>query len=162
MEKGMSIDSNIYGDFKGYNAYQVSDAEKIIRRRHSNNFSRLIQKIEECEKKAKEQRQLKILERILTIKNRMVRMQRDLDERDAVPMTFSMKERLAHVDEERLKKIDFRVVELMSQCEQIMETLTCSETDMHIIEKFSTINDRLRELDEQCHERMKVLRKEIV
>jgi hypothetical protein len=162
MEKGMSIDSNIYGDFKGYNAYQISDAEKIIRRRHSDNFSRLIEKIEECEKKARDQRQLKILEGILTIKNRMVRMKRDLDERDAIYMTFSMKERLAQVDEERLKKIDFHVVELMAQCEQIMETFTCSETDMHIIEKFATINDHLRKMEEQCHDRMKVFRKEVI
>ncbi len=158
----MSIDSNIYDDFKGYNAYQISDAEKIIRRRHSNNFSRLIEKIAECEKKARDQRQIKILESILSIKNRMVRMKKDVDGRDAIFMTFSMKERLAQVDEQRLKQVDFHVVELMSQCEQIMETLTCSETDMHIIEKFSTINDRLREMEEQCHDRMKVFKKEVI
>ncbi|OHD69964.1 MAG: hypothetical protein A2W19_02810 [Spirochaetes bacterium RBG_16_49_21] len=158
----MSIDSKIYDDFKGYNAYQIGDAEKIIRHRHSKNFSSLIEKIEGCEAKARDQRQIKILERILSVKNRMARMKKEVDERDAVFMTFHLKERLAQVDEEKLREIDFHVVDLMSHCEQILDSLTCSETDMHIIEKFSSINEYLREMEEHCHDRMKVFRKEIL
>ena len=158
----MSINSNIYDDFDGYNAYQIADAEKVIRQRHSANFSTLIEKIEGCEKKARDQMQIKILEKILAVKNRMTRMKKEVDERDAVFMTFNLKEKLARVDEEKLREVDFRVVDLMLKSEQILDSLTCAEKDMHIIEKFTTVNTHLREMEEQCHERMKVFRKEII
>lgn len=152
---------NIYKDFKGYNAYPVAEAEKIIRGRILAEFNKLLEKIAGCEQKSKDMKLIKILQHILAAKSRMERMKNDIKERDNIFVPVYLKERIAHLDEEKLKAVDSRVVELIGMNMEILESLSCAETDPYIIDKFTRINENLREMENCCHSRALLLKKEI-
>ena len=152
---------DIYKDFNGYNAYPLVEAERIIRGRILNEFSKLLEKVAGCEEKAKRMRLIKILEHIIAVKSRMERMKKQIKERDDLFVPVYLKARIAHVDEEKLKTIDFRLVELIAKSKEILESLSCAEADTHIIDKFTRINEDLREMENNCHARALILKKEI-
>jgi hypothetical protein len=157
----MKSKTNIYKDFNGYNAYPLAEAEKIIRNRLLDVFSTLIEKIEGCIEKAKNMRLIKILEHILAVKKRMGRMKSKMKERDNIFVPAYLKARIAHVDEEKLKTVDFRLIELVDMNREILDELSCAEADTHIIDKFTRINENLREMETHCHSRALLLKKEI-
>ena len=157
----MNSKTDIYKDFNGYNAYPLQEAEKIIRSRLLDDFSTLIEKVEGCVEKARSMRLLKILEHILAVKKRMERMKSEMKERDTIFVPIYLKARIAHVDEEKLKTIDFRLIELIDMSRAIIDELSCVEGDTHIIDKFTRINDYLREMENRCHSRALLLKKEI-
>ncbi len=152
---------DIYKDFDGYNAYPLVEAERIIRGRILYEFSKLLEKLEGCVEKAKRMRLIKILEHIIAVKSRMERMKKQIKERDNIFVPVYLKARIAHVDEEKLKTIDFRLVELIAMSKEILESLSCAEADTHIIDKFTRINEILREMENNCHSRALILKKEI-
>lgn len=152
---------NIYKDFNGYNAYPLAEAEKIIRGRLLDDFSTLIEKVDGCVEKAKNKRLLKILEHMLAVKKRMMRIKSEMKDRDNIFVPAYLKARIAHVDEEKLKTVDFRMVELIDMNREILDELSCAEADTHIIDKFSKINENLREMENHCHSRSLLLKKEI-
>jgi hypothetical protein len=153
--------SDIYKDFKGYNAYPLIEAERIVRGRILQEFNQLIQLLEGCEKKAKDMRLIWILEHITALMRRMQRMKKEIEERDEVFVPVYLKSRLAHLDEEKLKEIDFRLVELISSSMETIGSMSCAETDTRINEKFSGISDNLREMESLCHQRALILKKEV-
>lgn len=152
---------DIYKDFKGYNAYPLMDAERIIRKRILREFDKLIQQIEGCEKKARDMRMIWILEHITVLLRRMQRMKKEIKERDEVFVPVYLKSRIAHLDEEKLKQIDYGLVELIARSRDIIDTMSCAETDTHITRKFSSINDHLRDMEALCHQRALILKKEV-
>ena len=158
----MKSEINIYKDFNGYNAYPLAEAERIIRGRILTEFSKLIKQIEGCEEKARSMRLIKILQQIVTVKNRMERMKKDIKERDNIFVPAYLKERIARVDEEKLKVVDSRLIELINLNKEILESLSCAEVDTHITDKFTTINENLREMENNCHSRALLLKKEII
>jgi hypothetical protein len=152
---------DIYRDFKGYNAYPLMEAERIIRGRILQEFSKLIQMVEGCEKKAGDMRLIWILEHITVLMRRMQRMKREIEERNEVFVPVYLKARIAHLDEEKLKQIDYKLVELITKSREIIDTMSCAETDTRIIEKFSHINENLRQMETQCQQRALILKKEV-
>lgn len=152
---------NIYKGFKGYNAYPLVEAEKIIRGRISDEFSKLIEKVDGCVEKSKSQRLIKILEHILAVKKRMERMKNEIKERDNLFVPVYLKARIAHLDEEKLKEVDFRLMELIETNMELIESLTCAEGDTHITDKFTRVNENLREMENKCHARALLLKKEV-
>ena len=126
-----------------------------------NEFSKLIEKVAGCEEKAKHMRLIKILEHIIAVKSRMERMKKQIKERDDVFVPVYLKARIVHVDEEKLKTIDFQLAELIAMSKEILESLSCAEADTHIIDKFTRINENLREMENNCHTRALILKKEI-
>jgi len=157
----MKSKPNIYKDFNGYNACPLDEAEKIIRGRLLNDFSTLIEKVEGCVENAKNMRLIKILEHILAVKKRMERMESEMKERDNIFVPVYLKARIAQVDEEKLKTVDFRLIELIDMNREILDELSCAEADIHIIDKFTRINENLREMENHCHSRSLLLKKEI-
>lgn len=156
----MNESLKLYKDFAGYNAYPLAEAERIIRERILGEFVKLIEKLEGCEKRAKSLRMIKILEHIVALKHRMNRMKKNIKERDKLFLPAYLKVRITHIDEEKLKKTDFRLVELIAENKDILDSLSCVETDTNIIEKFTLINEHLREMESRCHERALILRDE--
>jgi hypothetical protein len=148
-------------DFKGYNAYPLAVAEKMIRDRILIEFSKLIEKVTGCTEKSKSMRLIKILEHILAVKKRMERMKKDIKNRDNIFVPVYLKARIAHVDEEKLKDIDFRLIELIETNMDLLESLTCAEADTHVIDKFTQINENLREMETNCQSRVLLLKKEV-
>jgi hypothetical protein len=153
---------DIYKDFKGYNAYPLIEAEKIIRSRILEEFSKLNEMVEGCVNRAKEMQMIWILEHIMAVKNRMERMQKQIKDRDTLFIPAYLKEKIAHVDEEKLQAVDFRLIELIQLNKEIIDSLSCAETDTRIIDKFTAVNKNLREMEENCHTRALLLKKEII
>jgi hypothetical protein len=152
---------DIYKGFKGYNAYPLVEAEKIIRSRILAAFDDLVGQLDGCEQKAGSMRMLWILEHITVLKRRMERMRNGIKERDEIFIPVYLKARIAHVDEEKLEKIDHRLVELIGMSLEIIGSLSCAETDTRITDKFAQISDYLREMEANCHERALLLKKEV-
>jgi hypothetical protein len=152
---------DIYKGFKGYNAYPLVEAEKMIRTRILEAFSQLLIQLGGCEQKARSQRMLWILEHITVLMRRMERMKTQIEERDEIFIPVYLKARIAHLDEDKLKQIDHRLVELIEMSMGVIESLSCAETDTHIADKFTKISDYLREMETNCHERALILKKEV-
>lgn len=153
--------TDIYKDFKGYNAYPLIEAEKIIRTRILDAFNVLVGQLDGCEQKATSMRMLWILEHITVLKRRMERMRNQIKARDEIFIPVYLKARIAHVDEEKLKEIDHRLMELVSMSMDIVDSLSCAEIDASISDKFNQISNHLREMESNCHERALILKKEV-
>ena len=153
--------SDIYKDFKGYNAYPLIEAEKIIRTRILDAFNVLMGQLDGCEQKASSMRMLWILEHITVLKRRMERMGNQIKARDEIFIPVYLKARIAHVDEEKLKEIDHRLMELISMSMDIIDSLSCAEIDVHVSDKFTQISNHLREMESNCHKRALILKKEV-
>ena len=158
----MKDKTDIYKNFKGYSGQPLADAEKTIRTRILKEFGGLIRLLEGCEEKARSLRMIKILQHIVALKTRMKRMQKKIQERDELFVPAYLKAHLSHIDEEKLKKIDFKLMELITDNERIIDSLSCAETDTHLMEKFTRLNENLREMDNNCHQRALALKKEII
>jgi hypothetical protein len=157
----MTNDTDLYNDFNGYNAYPLKEAEKIIRSRFGERIETLIAKIHECVNKAKGKGKLKLLSEVEKVRRRITRMKKVIDERDLVYVAPYLKDKITRVDEEKLKSVDYRVAELISMSEEIVEEITCGETDVHILDKFKQISDYFREMENKCHERSLLLKKDV-
>jgi len=153
---------DIYKDFKGYNAYPLREAEKIIRNRILEEFSKLTEMVGGCVNKAKEMQMIWILGHIMAVKVRMERMQKQIKDRDTLFVPANLKEKISRLDEDKLKAVDFRLVELIQLNKKIIDSLSCAETDTHIIDKFTEVNKNLRDMEENCHVRSLLLKKEII
>lgn len=153
----MNTETDIYKDFNGYNAYPLIDAEKIIRERQIKNFNRCIELIKGCEKKAKEMKTVKILERVISLKKKMARLENEFAERGNILKNASKNLTFNRVDEDKLKKIDYDVAGKISGITETLEALSCAETDIHINKKFSAINSDLNEIEKNCKERLLIL-----
>jgi len=156
----MQHNTDIYRDFKGYNAYPVQEAEKIIRSRFGERIDALLEKINDCVAKAKSERRLKTLSEVEKARRRIVRMKNIIEERKMIFVAHYLKEQITAVDEEKLKIIDYRVAELIGMSETIISEIACGETDLHIIDKFTKISECFREMENRCHERALLLRRD--
>jgi hypothetical protein len=157
----MATATDLYNDFNGYNAYPLKEAEKIIRSRFGERIEALIMKINECTKKAKGEGRLKLLSEVEKVRKRITRMKKIIDERDLVFVAPYLKDKITRLDEEKLKSVDYRVAELISMSENIIEAISCGETDIHILDKFKMISEYFREMENRCHERSLLLKKDM-
>jgi len=112
--------------------------------------------------KAKEMQMIWILGHIMAVKVRMERMQKQIKDRDTLFVPANLKEKISRLDEDKLKAVDFRLVELIQLNKKIIDSLSCAETDTHIIDKFTEVNKNLRDMEENCHVRSLLLKKEII
>ncbi|MCU0822093.1 MAG: hypothetical protein MUC95_06425 [Spirochaetes bacterium] len=152
----MNNQTDIYKDFKGYNSYAVQESERIIRERHMNNFLKCAELIKNCEEKTKAGKGVKILEKVMVLRKKMSNLEKEFEKKADILKTAGMSIKINHVDEERLKAIDFNVAGAMGKIEEILGSMTCAETDMLINTKFSDINKYLNDIEIECRERMLV------
>ncbi len=157
----MATETDLYNNFNGYNAYPLKDAEKIIRDRFGERIEALIMKINECINKAKGEGRLKLLSEVEKLRKRITRMKKIIDERDLVFVAPYLKDRISRLDEEKLKSVDYRVAELISMSENTIEAISCGETDIHLLDKFKKISEYFREMENRCHERSLLLKKDM-
>lgn len=157
----MVNERDLYSNFNGYNAYPLKEAEKIIRSRFGERIEALSAKIHECVNKARGEGKLKLLSEVEKVRRRIMRMKKMIDERDLVFVAPYLKDKITRVDEEKLKSVDYRVAELISMSENTIEEISCGETDVHILDKFKQISDYFREMENRCHERSLLLKRDI-
>ena len=156
----MNSGSDIYKDFRGYNGNNIIESEKIIRDRLLNNLQKFKEQIIQCEVKAKDHKSIKILERIITIKNRITRIEKEFEKRSDVIGHVYSETRVSRVNEEELEKIDTRVDELISMCCEILASMSCFETDMNFLHNISMVKAALKKIEEKCHVRMNIFLKQ--
>lgn len=148
--------SSIYDKFDGYNAYPAGEGEVIIRQRLAEVFGRLIEKNESCLDKARDMGLEKIMSRVLQVKTRMDRMKSEMDHRLIGGHKI---EKMPESDESELRELDLALESFMNRTYEIMDSLTCMETDMHISDKFSQVSNHLREIENMCHKRVDILKR---
>lgn len=149
--------SKIHQDFKGYSGYPLSEGEKLIRDRLIACLDALGGKNELCLSKALSSGREKLLSEIETLKKRLERI-RDEMKRAAGGVQYKF-EVISAADETRARDIDSRIEDILFQCAGIFEVLTCSETDTHILDRYTLISENLREIERLFHERLKIFKK---
>ncbi len=152
----MNNQTDIYNDFKGYNSCRIQESERIIRKRHLNNFLKCSELINSCEKKVKSGKKVKTLEKIITLKKKISSIEKEFETKAKVLENADIRIGITNVDEKKLKDIDYRVAGAMAKIREILESMTCIETDMFINKKFSDINKYLDDIEIGCRERMLV------
>lgn len=151
----------LYEDFQGYNAYQIQDADRIIRERIVKLLDTMLYKIIHCSDKARNDGREKLLSIVDTIRRRTERIKEEVENKSLSYISPELKMNITHVDEKKLKNIDFKLENLLAQCNEITEMITCKETELYIIGHFTSINSVLREFEEQFRERTIALKKEV-
>ena len=153
----MASHEDFYRGFNGYNAYPLREAEKIIRERLTSRCDKLIEEIDGCYEKSRESGRLKIASNIEAVRKRLIKLKKDIEEKEATYISPYVKEGISKVDEKRITEVDLAIVDILDECLESVTVLSCNEEDMHIIDRFTGMNSRIRQLEEKCHERMKIL-----
>ena len=150
-------ESTIYDEFNGYNAYPLGTGEQMVRARMIELFEKIIKKNETCLIKAKDKGLEKILSRILAVKKRMERIKGEMSHLDSgADYRF---EKISEKDELALREVDVSLEDTIRQCANLIDSLTCLETDMHISERFAAMDSFLREIEHLFHKRMELFKK---
>jgi len=150
-------ESTLYNDFNGYNAYPQGYGEEMIRGRLSELFGKLIEKNNGCLAKSREMGMEKIMSRVLQVKTRMERMKHEMEHR-IIGGEFKL-EKMPDEDVSDLREVDLSLENHMNQIYDIMESLTCMETEMHISERFAQVSTYLREIENLCHRRVDIFKR---
>ena len=150
-------ESTVYDEFNGYNAYPLGTGEQMVRARMIELFEKIIKKNETCLIKAKDKGLEKILSRILAVKKRMERIKGEMSHLDSgADYRF---EKISEKDELALREVDVSLEDTIRQCANLIDSLTCLETDMHISERFAAMDSFLREIEHLFHKRMELFKK---
>jgi hypothetical protein len=150
-------ESTVYDKFNGYNAYPLGTGEQMVRARMIELFEKIIKKNETCLIKAKDKGLEKILSRILAVKKRMERIKGEMSHLDSgADYRF---EKISEKDELALREVDVSLEDTIRQCANLIDSLTCLETDMHISGRFAAMDSFLREIEHLFHKRMELFKK---
>jgi hypothetical protein len=150
-------ESTIYDEFKGYTAYPLGTGEHLIRVKMLSLFEKIIIKNETCLIKAQDKGLEKLFSRILAVKKRMERIKREMEHVD-IGAQYRF-EKMSGDDESTLRKVDSSLERTIRQCAELIDSLTCMETDMHISERFAMMDSFLREIEHLFHRRMEIFKK---
>jgi len=149
--------STVYDKFNGYNAYPLGTGEQMVRERMIELFEKIIKKNETCLIKARDKGLEKLFSRILAVKKRMERIKGEMDHIDrGAEYRF---EKITQKDELALQEVDVSLENTIGQCTDLIDSLTCMETDLHISERFAMMDSFLREIEHLFHQRMDIFKK---
>jgi hypothetical protein len=150
-------ESTVYDEFNGYNAYPLATGEQLVRTKLIALFEKIINKNETCLIKAQNKGLEKLFSRILAVKKRMVRIKSEMEHIDhGAEYRF---EKITENDESAIRKVDVSLESTIGQCMDLIDSLTCMETDMHISERFAMMDSFLREIEHLFHRRMEIFKK---
>ena len=150
-------ESTIYDKFNGYNAYPPGKGEQMVRARMIELFEKIIKKNETCLIKAKDKGLEKLMSRILAVKMRMDRIKGEMAHSNT-GAEYKL-EALSPEDVTVLQEVDVSLEKTIGQCSELIDSLTCMETDMHISERFAMMDTFLREIDHLLHQRTELFKK---
>jgi hypothetical protein len=149
--------SKIHGDFNGYGGYPLSEGEHIIRARIMECMNGLREKNDICLEKARSERREKLLSQILSIKKRMDRISDDMKKSmEEIQYRF---EKISETDEAAIRAIDRMIEENIVKCSEVIDSLECSNTDMHIADRYAHIMEGIGNVEKLFHDRMKIFKR---
>jgi hypothetical protein len=129
----------------------------LIRGKLIELFDKIIKKNEICLTKAREKGMEKVLSRILALRKRMDRIKKEM-ERTPADVHYKF-EKMPQVDESTAGEIDLVLEKSILQTSEIIDALTCMETDMHICDHYALMEERLREIEKLFRSRALLFRK---
>ncbi|HRZ27717.1 MAG TPA: hypothetical protein P5346_15815 [Spirochaetota bacterium] len=149
--------ATVHHDFKGYGAYQLSISEKMIRQRLIEGLKDLADKNETCLIKARSQGREKLVSQILSVKKLIGRIIEE-SETSQSGAVYRL-ERIQPSDEEAATDTDRDIEKLISESGGIINALTCSETDMHLADRFVDMIAKMNEIEKLLHKRQKIFKR---
>jgi hypothetical protein len=149
--------TGIHHEFKGYDAYPLMESEHMIRERLLECLGGLREKNERCLEKSRDEGREKLMSRILTVKQRMDRVSEEIT-RSMSGVHYKF-EHMPAVDEAAAREIDGKIEDRIIQCAGIIDALSCAETDMHIVERYSLIMENLGQVEKLFHDRIKIFKR---
>lgn len=155
----MIAKGELYNNFDGYNAYPLVDADRIIRYRFRDMCGELLDLVNQCYIKSKETGREKIQANIEPVRSRIARIKKEIEERELSYVPPYIKEGITGIDENAISEIDHAVAGIFNTAFSAMSELSCDEEYTNIIQRFTQINSLLRDLENKCHERMRVLKR---
>ncbi len=147
----------IHHDFDGYGAHPLSQGEHLIRERLLECLNGLRERNESCLSRAREEGKEKLMSQIVTVNKRLERISEEI--RESGSGLHYRLERISAADESALRQKDQRIADVIAGCAGIIDGLSCTETDMHIIDRYARIMIDLGEVEKLFHERWKLLKK---
>lgn len=150
--------SRLHKGFTGYK-HNVEEADRVMRERMLQCIKKLHEKNLHCLQEAKAYGKEKLFSEIETMHKRLEKFE---DEISKKPVTHFKFEGLEKSDEDKLTMIEEKIERLAQECGEIIDNLSCSQFDTHIIEKYTQIASHLRLAERLYHERMMILKKAMV
>lgn len=150
--------STLHNGFTGYRQ-NVQEADRIMRERMLQCIKKLHEKNLHCLNEAKSHGKEKLFSEIETIHKRLEKFEQEINKQ---PIAHFKLEGLDQSDEEKLKIIEEKIERLAQECGDIIDNLSCSQVDTHIIEQYTRIASHLRLAERLYHERMMILKKAMV
>ncbi|GEM_PF-427033 len=152
--------TRIHQDFDGYAAGSIETAERYVRERIGELVNGLAAKIRHCSVKARENGRIKLLSEIEPLRNRIEKIQRRMTESESIYFPPHIRQGMAKVDDAAVRECDRKIEMSLNSCSEIADSLTCAESDTHIIERFSAMAGYLRKFETLYAERRMALKKE--
>lgn len=128
---------------KGFTGYKrnVEEADRFMRERMLQCIKKLHEKNLHCLQEAKALGKEKLFSEIETIHNRLDKFEEEISKK---PVAYFKFEGLEQSDEDKLIMIEEKIERLAQECGEIIDNLSCSQVDTHIIEKYTQIASHLR------------------
>ncbi len=146
----------IHEDLKGCQGYPIAESERIVRERIIECMKHIQAKNEHCLARARAAGKEKLLSEIESLKKRIEKI-RGYMENTGRGAHYKF-EKLPAARERRLQELDAKLWDLLSHFAGRLDQLSCSDTDVHVIEHYTRMNAHLGEIDRAFHERMKIIR----
>lgn len=150
--------STLHNDFTGYR-HNVEEADRTMRERMLQCIKKLHEKNLHCLQEAKLHGKEKLFSEIETMHKRLEKFEQEISKKPLAHFKF---EGLDQSDEDKLKMIEEKIERLAQECGEIIDNLSCSQVDTHIIEQYTRIASHLRLAERLYHERMMILKKAMV
>ena len=137
----------------------VAESDRLMRERLLQCIKNLHAKNLHCLEEAKTHGKEKLYSEIETMHKRLEKFEQEIAKN---PMASFKFEGLSQSDDEKLKLIEEKIERLASECGEIIDNLSCSQVDTHIIEQYTRLASHLRLAERLYHERMMILKKAMV
>lgn len=150
--------STLHNGFTGYKK-NVEEADRVMRERILQCIKKLHDKNIHCLQEAKAHGKEKLFSEIETMHKRLEKFEQEISKNPVAHFKF---EGLEQSDEDKLTMIEDKIERLAQECGDIIDNLSCSQVDTHIIEQYTRIASHLRLAEHLFHERMMILKKVMV
>ncbi len=147
--------STIHANFGGY-THNVEETDRIMRERILQCIKNLHEKNLHCLQEAKTMGREKLYSEIETMHKRLEKFEQEIRKHPVASFKF---EGLSESDNEKISMIEEKIERLASECADIIDSLSCSQVDTHIIDQYTRLASHLRLAERLYHERMTILKK---
>lgn len=153
--------TSLHEGFAGYTAQSVRDADLFIRERIGARLGAVLARMKGCVEKCREHRSIKLCSEIGSVARKCESILSECVKGPSGVLLESLSSDLARsntpVENEKIIALEDTIDHDIAYCERITGTMTCVQTDTHIIETLSGLDRALNGIRQGLHERAKLL-----